>query len=639
MSKIVKLDNHLRSLIAAGEVVERPSNVVKELLENSIDAGSSEIIISLVESGIKEIKVVDNGSGMDKEDLLLCFYRHATSKIKNEYDLFRINSLGFRGEAISSIAAISKISITTNDSSGAYKLTYNGGVKSQLESASRNTGTTVVVKDLFYNTPARFKYLKSPTSELASITFFVTKIALANKNIRIVLKNNGKEIINTSGLGDMTRLFAEIYGLNVAKNISFVEYSSLEFDFRAVLTKPEITRSNKREITIICNDRYINNKRITDKILEAYDTYLFHGRYPVVLLELFVDPTTVDVNIHPKKSEIKISNENEIANKIGSIIKEKLSSLTVIPSSTENLDTKEQKKRYKDMYESTNLYGYKNVTLDEELSSVKKTSTDALSSIAESDISKTSNRDVSLYSELSTLPKLDDINVNNINQTDRNQKTEVESKKHVIIEEENNQKQDKEAREKFPSLDILGIYDNTYILCSGEKGLYLVDQHAAEERIRYEEITESILSRKLLVKPLLIPLNLDFSRSEFIFISSNLDKFKEIGFLFEVSGQNSYFIREIPSWLSEDVEINIRRIVDLFSDNKAIDIVKFEDRIAKQAACKASIKAHDKINLLEANMLLKRLKSCINPFNCPHGRPIIVLITEKEIEKLFKRVV
>jgi DNA mismatch repair protein MutL len=336
MSKIVQLDEHLANMIAAGEVVEKPSSVVKELVENSIDAGATSITINLLESGTKLIEIIDNGCGMSSEDAKMCFSRHATSKIKSQYDLFRIGTLGFRGEAIPSIASISKFSLYTCDGNESTNINYNAGKLVSVEPCAMNKGTKIDVENLFYNVPARLKYLKSLKSELASISYLISKFILANPSISFKLTNDSKTIYQTNGTSDITQVFGEIYGLNVARNLVSTSFKEMGYDAELVCAKNMISRSNKLDITTIVNGRFVKSNVINDAVCNAYKTLIPEGRYPICLIRINIDPLLIDVNVHPSKMTIKIANEQEMANLIESHIKEAILEENLIPDAVSN---------------------------------------------------------------------------------------------------------------------------------------------------------------------------------------------------------------------------------------------------------------------------------------------------------------
>ncbi|MDE5547034.1 MAG: DNA mismatch repair endonuclease MutL, partial [Anaeroplasmataceae bacterium] len=446
MGKITKMTPHLANMIAAGEVVEKPSSVVKELVENAIDAKAKNIRIFLQEGGLKEIKVVDDGEGMDEEDVRLAFLPHATSKIKTEYDLSRILSLGFRGEAIASIAAVSKMQIlSSTNGRGGYQVTYQAGSMLSSGPTPSNQGTTVTVENLFFNTPARLKYLKPAKNELASITYLMDRIALAHPEIRIMLTNDNRTYLSTTASNQISSLMGEIYGLEVAKSLLEENFITDGVKGKIVLVKPEIYRANKLEITLLVNGRYVKNYNITNAIVEGFRTYLPIGKYPIAVLYLEIDPMLVDVNVHPSKTEIKISNEEQIIAKLMESIHKALESTILIP--TRQIYTKDTNIGY----EKGNIFELPRTMISEEKLEEKI--------------------------EASANPSII---------------TKEEVKSSLILNEEPTpyvprKESAEEEQKKLPYLEYVGQVFGTYLIFQNEKGMYLMDQHAAAERINYEK--------------------------------------------------------------------------------------------------------------------------------------------------------
>ena len=591
MGKIIQLDSHLSNMIAAGEVVERPVSVVKELVENSIDASSTRIKVLLEESGVKLINVIDDGFGMSSDDALMAFYRHSTSKIKNEHDLFRIETLGFRGEAIPSIASVSKLTLLTNDGiNNGYEVIYNAGKKISNGPKASNRGTNIKVENLFYNTPARLKYLKSLPQELASVTNIMTKFALANPNISFSLYNNNKELLKTSGNGDLVRLFGEIYGLDVAKELLIDEYKSLAFNLKLVLVKSTITRSNKNEITIVCNKRYVKSYKLNDALIEAYDNYIPHTRYPIGLIYLELDPLLIDVNVHPSKAIIKISNEDEIARKVLEMAREMLKKANMIP------DVEPEVK--KDIYLKESIFN-----------------------------NKFDNKPIYENKVEYNKPI-----INNLKDT----KKEDESNDLIdVLEESPNMV----MTNRLPYLEYVGQVFGTYLIFQNPEGMYLLDQHAAAERINYEKYYKILSKPDDIKNQLLIPYNIEFTPTEMIFIEDNLEELFKIGLVLMQSSPNSYIIREVPYWMDFDhIDEFIRDLINTFMKDKKISIIRHRDRISKQIACKDSIKANHALTKEEVINLIENLNKCNNPYTCPHGRPTIVKLSTKDLEKMFMRI-
>lgn len=617
MGRIVQLDERLSNMIAAGEVVERPSSVVKELVENAIDAGSTSISISLVDSGTKEIIVEDNGIGMSADDAKLCFSRHATSKIKNEYDLFRIQTLGFRGEAIPSIASVSKFTLITSNGVESSKVLYKGGHLEDITQSSRSKGTTIKVENLFYNVPARLKYLRSLPSELSSITYLVSKYILANPNISFSLKNNGKEIYKTLGNGDITRIFGELYGVEVAKNLLSKSIEQDGYKVSLTICKSVVSRANKLEVTTIVNDRFVKSNAITDAIISGYHTYIPEGRYPIALCSVTIDPTLIDVNVHPTKMQIKISNEDEIASNICQMTKDLLKSASMIP------DIKEPevvKKTYQKVDIFEQIYNLEESK--KEYNAPSYDVDDKKDNLLDIDALLKQVNDYSLQKEESILEST--------NETQIKEDVNVEEKTENTIYED---------KKNLPYLEYCGQVHGTYLIFQNDEGMFLMDQHAAAERINYEYYLEVLKNPPKASSLLLVPINIEFSASEMIKISEHEQEIINLGFKITESSPTSYYVREYPMWLhEEDCEDFIRNLLYDVCRDKEFTIEKYRDKLAAEIACKSSIKANHAIKREEIDELVSRLRKCQNPYTCPHGRPTIVKFTTLELEKMFKRV-
>ncbi len=598
MSVIVKMSPHLANMIAAGEVVERPSSVIKELIENSIDANANNITIYLKNGGIDLMKVVDDGIGMDEEDVINAFLPHATSKIKTEYDLSKINTLGFRGEAISSIAAVSKCQIiSSQDGIKGYECIYKFGIKQKDGITNSNKGTTVIVSNLFFNTPARLKYLKSAKTELASIMFYVNKIAFSKKDIKFKLYSDDKLIFQTNGTGSYQNLIGETYGLDAAKLTITKSIKNINYIADLVIVKPQIYRSNKMEVTLIINGRYVKNHNITNAICDGFKTYLPINKYPIVILYLEVDPSLVDVNIHPRKTEIKLSIEDLICKDIPIEIKNALENEIHIP--TRNIDIK-------DKYQKQNVFEIKekNESYEEKIKE---------------------NNNLEYVNE----PKF---NYNYNNQKELNSLINDTFESDETIEYEN-------LENKIPYMEYVGQVFGTYLIFQNEKGMYIIDQHAAAERINYEKYYAILSNSNKQKAQLLVPIVLTFNLSEALFINEHINEFNNIGFNLEQIGKTDFAIRELPLWVNFDnVNEIIYDIISMMIDKKIIDIMYFRDYICKQIACKSSIKANHRINKEEIYFLIEELRKCKNPYTCPHGRPTIIKFKEEDLEKMFERI-
>lgn len=588
MSHIKVMDENLANKINAGEVVEKCVSIVKELVENSIDAGSTDIKIYLQESGLREIKVIDNGSGMDKNDALLCFQRHDTSKIITDDDLFNIHTLGFRGEALPSIAAISEVILKTATKEEGTLVHIKGGHLLEHTACELRNGTSISISNMFYNTPARLKHLKSPYSELASIVDYVNKIALSYPNIKFKLTSDDKEILNTDGSNNLLKVIKEIYGLNVAKKMIPINNENDDYTINGYISLPEVTRTTKNSIITLVNGRVVKNYELNKTINESYHTYKEDSRYPIVVIDIKTDPSLIDVNIHPSKLDIKFSNFTELNELIRTTIIAAIKTKLLIP----NVEAK------------TSL-------------TIKPIQNNIDFTVGESDPA---------YNKL-----LDDYFKND--QIDEG----------IIYNEENNEeetiKEITSPSDKLPELYPIALALGTYIICQNNQGIYLIDQHAAKERINYEKYKDAILNPKKDTISMLFPIVIEYPYNEFIIIKENLDFIKSFGINIEEFGSNSIRITEHPTWLPTGSEEEaLRKILDLIiTKEKNFSPSVFNDRVAMTVSCKMSKKANTYSSIEEMECLIKDLRKCDNPYHCPHGRPTIIFYSIYELEKLFKR--
>lgn len=591
MSKIKVMDEILANKIAAGEVVEKTMNVVKELVENAIDAESDEIKIELIDSGVKEVRVTDNGIGMDKEDATLAFSRHATSKLKNLDDLFNIESLGFRGEALPSIASVSNIELkTSNGKTGTY-LTLSGGKDMHVEDSDLQQGTTITVKDLFYNTPVRLKYLKNLYVELANITEYVNKMALSYPNIKFTLINNDKVLLDTDGKGDLRKVIYQIYGADITKKMVEVSGENDDYYIHGYISYPEMTKSNRNSITTLVNGRVIKNNELNKIIIDAYHTYIPKDKFPIIVLNIDVDPILIDINIHPTKMDIKFSKMDTLKDLVFDMVSKELKHLTLIPTIAT---------RSEEALRETTIPLYKAFKKEE---------------VAPGPTYEETMLDFSVSENTATPEERDNINE---------------------VKEEQVESQKEESPRIKPMIPR-GIVYSTYIIAENEDGMYIIDQHAAAERINYEKVLKS-LKEKVIPIDLLIPIKIELASNEFLIVRNHLDILKEYGFVAEEFGMNTIIIRSHPNWIPDDIaEECIRKVVDIIISKENFDFDQFVWRMAATMACRMSVKANDYLSYDDQIWLLDTLRSCENPFTCPHGRPTIITYTKYDLEKLFKR--
>ncbi|MET3699558.1 DNA mismatch repair protein MutL [Bacillus oleivorans] len=636
MGKIHELGDALSNKIAAGEVVERPASVVKELVENAVDAGSTVIDILVKEAGLEEIRIIDNGSGIEHEDVLTAFKRHATSKIHNEDDLFRVRTLGFRGEALPSIASVSKVKLQTcseSETEGT-EVVLEGGKVISFERARARKGTDLSVQELFYNTPARLKYMKTLHTELGHITDAVSRLALCNPHISFRLVHNERKVLQTSGNGDPVQVLASIYGVGIAKNMVKFQASSLDFEVTGYMAKPENTRASRHYMTIIVNGRFIRNHAIQKAILDGFHTFLPIGRYPICLLDIKMDPLLADVNVHPSKLEVRFSKERDLMDQVTAAIRSQWRKETLIPSAVSAFEKREQKAVQ--------------TTIDLELPSENAKSTvgqDSFSTHIEGD-SKGSTGSVNLTGQRKE--ELDNGLINELVSQPAFVKEE-ESSLEKTAEEVARWKDEMEEKvpassievrsPRIPPLYYVGQAHGTYIIAQNDEGLYLIDQHAAQERLKYEFYRVKVQEVANDVQDLLIPLTLEYAPDDFIKIKENQNKLEAAGVFLEEFGMNSFIIRSHPTWFpkGEEKETIEEMIEQLLNMNK-ISIEKIREEAAILMSCKGSIKANRYLRQEEIETLLHDLRYASDPFTCPHGRPIIIKFTTYELEKMFKRV-
>lgn len=605
--KINQLPETLANKIAAGEVVERPASVIKELVENSIDAGSTFIKIELKEAGLTEMKVVDDGEGMVAEDCKRAFLRHATSKIKFDADLFHIQSLGFRGEALASIASVSKLTLISSQGNVAgTKLYVEGGEIVQESKADARQGTEITVRELFYNTPARLKYLKSIHTELGHITDLINRYALAHADIRFELFHNEKQVFASTGSGNKLQVISQIYGMQVAKNMLHVETSTLDFEIEGYIAKPEFTRSNRRFITIIVNGRYIKNYAITQAILRGFDTLLPIHRYPIAIIYITLDPILVDVNVHPTKLEVRFSKEKELVTVIEKLIRSAFKQTTLIP--------KMEHKQIKQVKSEQGSF---------QLHTPQQPDVDA------------SPFQSSLNDRIIFEQKEEEQTMKSSQQIDHNF-----FQKQFIPKENINADQERVSeKERIPALYPIGQLQGTYILAQNELGFYMIDQHAAQERVKYEFYKKKLGQPISADQQLLMPLTFEFTLDEIILIEKYERELQEVGIELESFGGQTFAVRSHPTWFPKGMEEEIiRDIISQVIQEGTIKIDKIREEVAILMACKRSIKANHYLTTKDMEHLLEDLRQTEDPFTCPHGRPVIIHYTYYEIEKMFKRI-
>ncbi|WP_248925553.1 DNA mismatch repair endonuclease MutL [Paenibacillus hamazuiensis] len=690
MGKIQILDEHIANQIAAGEVVERPSSVVKELVENSIDAGSTRIDVTIEEGGLSLIRVTDNGSGMESDDCEVAFFRHATSKISSGKDLFSIRTLGFRGEALPSIAAVAKVECTTSAAATGLgrKIVIEGGAIKSLEETAAPRGTDIAVRELFFNTPARLKYMKTIQTELSHVSDYMYRLALAHPGIAFTLRHNGNTLLQTLGNGDLLQVIAAIYGTAIAKSMIPLRGENLDYMVQGYISKPDMTRANRNGISTVINGRYIRNYVLIHALLSGYHTLLPIGRFPLAALHIHMTPSLVDVNVHPSKLEVRFSKEQELIYFIEQQVKAVLQKQVLIPSGGSSGKTKP-------------------AVVQEQMALYRPQASEGAPDKQPADRTGTSSREPagspgegggqpadSAYGSFHA-PKSDgplpwdergaaafrpakpgaDLSGGGSGSPDyrggslpagpsRNSaasptprpggaaaapRTSADAARPadaaklseafmsaVLPEPE----EAPPALPEFPKLTPIGQLHGTYIVAQNEEGLFLMDQHAAHERINYERYYELFGKPQEASQELLVPITLEFTSVEAERLKEKLPLFEQVGVYLEAFGGNTFIVRAHPHWMPQDeVKELIEEMAEwALSEKKSLDVAKLREKAAIMCSCKASIKANQSLTILEMEALFDKLAACKNPYTCPHGRPIVISFSTYELEKMFKRV-
>ncbi len=627
MSKIHELSPELTNQIAAGEVIERPASVVKELCENSLDAGSTRIRIDFIDAGLKQVTVQDNGSGIAKDQIDLAFTRHATSKIATERDLFNISTLGFRGEALASIAAVSHVEVvTSSDNLGGVRAVFSGSEKKLQEDAASPKGTKISVSDLFFNTPARLKYLRSERTEILKIVDIVNRLALGHPDVAFTLTNNGKILLKTNGRNDLRQDIANIYGRQLAEKMDVLKNSSPDFKITGLISDPNTTRSNRNFISLLLNGRYIKNYRLTQAIIAGYGSKLRPRRYPIAVVKIELDPLLVDVNVHPTKQEVRLSKEQELERLLTTSISEALEKTPQIESGLDNLLTPKK---------ATNIDQLKfNLNQDVVNTARPIEFTPQVEADESNEVHETAAEFVSLdkvrNDDKYVITASWDENVAKQVQLDPFDEEKEEQKDESVISSG-----DEILANSLPQLTYLGA-TKSYLIARHDEDLYLVDQVTAEKRLAYDKILQDLTSENISQQGLLSPLILDFSNVDYLKLKESLENLKEFGLFLEDFGQNSLILRTYQIWLQPNIEKNVRMILDLYLNQGANDLVKLKAQVAGEISRHQKIRRRT-LNPVEAQDLLKKLSTSSDPYQDFEGKIIIVQLGENDLNKMFKK--
>jgi DNA mismatch repair protein MutL len=632
MDIISVMDDSLSNKIAAGEVVERPASIVKELVENSIDADSTSIEIALEEAGLTSIRVTDNGKGMSRHDAVLAFERHATSKISNEHDLFRIRTLGFRGEALASIASVSKVSLFTSDGeTEGTEVQLDGGIVLKQSNAAFRKGTDMTVSQLFYNTPARLKYMKTIQTELGHTIDLVNRLALSHPHISFKLSHHSQTILHTSGSGDRRKVLTDIYGMAVAKKMVPFNGENSDFKVDGYVTLPEMTRASKNYMTLIVNGRWVKSYAANQAVLDGLHTYLPIGRYPIAVINVETDPFLTDVNVHPSKQHIRLSKEGELFALIKSSVRDAVKRSIIVPDAVKREPVKRTPSEQVTMWNDFQPANIRKETI------VEREKLDA-----EQQMSKFEKEGSKFEATQFEKKPSETVYVSNSKQesghTDQPEKVMEEQEdldnREIPVPETNVVKE-----KRFPSLVPVGQVHGTYIIAQNEDGFYMIDQHAAQERIKYEFYREKLSRVEDERQMLLMPLIFHYSGDEMMKIEENREALNEVGVFLEEFGPSSYTVKEYPAWFpAGEASSLIEELIEQVLTNRKTDIGKLREETAIMMSCKRSIKANHHLSIADMEKLLDDLSLAENPYTCPHGRPVLVHFSTYEIEKMFKRV-
>ncbi|MGN7470488.1 DNA mismatch repair endonuclease MutL [Brevibacillus sp. SAFN-007a] len=667
MGNIRVLDEQLANMIAAGEVVERPASVVKELVENAIDASATSIEIQVEEGGLELIRIVDNGHGMDRDDCLLALERHATSKIKSPRDLFRIRTLGFRGEALPSIAAVSRMELTSNRSSREIgtRVVVEGGAVCEVADAAAVQGTEICVRSLFFNTPARLKYMKSIATEIGHISDYVNRLALTHPGISFTLTHNGKTLLQTTGDGKLLHVMAAIYGVQVAKLLLPISGETLDFRWNGFLSRTEVTRANRSYLSTLVNGRYIRSYALNNAIMRGYHTLLPIGRFPIVALHIEMDPSLVDVNVHPAKLEARFSKEDELCAAIEQSVKATLrqgleivrpmASQPKAKISTQVVQPQFELTFAKPAIERSSLLEA-SPRLQEWIA--KQESSQMPPTYAAADQAPSASQSLqaaeakTVHEPAASYPGQEQawhsaggVEAAGPAETEETASAEREASAtvgHTPVEALSPAVPEANAGSAVPVMYPVGQVHGTYIVAQNDTGMYLIDQHAAQERIFYEYFMAKLAEEGVASQIMLFPHTVEVTAAEAARLEKRLPLLQSFGLEVEAFGGRTFIVRAHPHWFPEGAELEVIEELIQFvleaGEQGQAQVVQMREKAAIMMSCKAAIKANRYLTHAEMESLLNQLRETSSPFTCPHGRPIVIHFSSYDLEKMFKRV-
>lgn len=642
MGIIHQLKPVLADQIAAGEVIERPASIVKELVENSLDAQSTRIDVIAVNAGLKSIRVIDNGVGIAADDVPRAFLRHATSKIASRQDLFAVSTMGFRGEALPSIASVADVRmVTAVEHHPGVEYHIRGGQELSSKAAGARRGTDITVTDLFYNTPARLKYLKTPHTELSRIVDIVNRLALAHPEVAISFTHDGRELFRSAGNGNLPQVISAIYGIKVGREMIAVRGEDNDFRVTGYTSLPELTRASRQYITLTINHRYVRNFALTKAVTAGYRSKLMVGRYPVAVINVDLDPRLVDVNVHPAKREVRLSKEDQLTDLIAQAINQAISEVNLIPDvgdrATQLSDHHDNK-----VSEQRPLFNnpQPEETLSQEPADTNPAAADATDSFVDNPVVVHQKTDLDDPAVKAFDQRYDHEQLNGVfgDQTGQPSTTAQQA---VKAEQQslNISDQGDQAEGRFPHLEYIGQLQGTFLLAQASDGLYIVDQHAAQERINFERFRKEIADVSRDQQTFLTPLVLTYPTADALKIIDRLDLLHQVGLELEQFGQNSFMLASHPTWfVAGQEEDTAREMISWVLRGDKLNLEQFRLKTAAMMSCKRAIKANHHLDDQQARALLNHLRQCENPFNCPHGRPVTIHFTDTDLEKMFKRI-
>lgn len=658
MARIHQLDEHLSNMIAAGEVVERPSGIVKELVENSIDAKAKHIEIQILQGGIDCITIIDDGCGMDAQDATLAFERHATSKIQAVDDLWKISTMGFRGEALPSIASVSQVTLRTNDGIDSSEVIIHYGTLKSARPCGTPKGTMLEVRNLFQKTPARFKHLKSPQYEFSLISDVVQKFAISHPNIGFELSHDGRSVFKTKGNGNLREVLMQIYGRDGAKTAIELHGQDLDYTIRGYALQPQFQRATKYYVLLYINGRMIRNYHLQKAVMDAYAPYMPKDRYPIAVINMEMDAQLVDVNVHPSKWEIRLSKEKQLEKLLYQTIKAALMQDMEVPNIQARKENKKEKieiqelqftyprdqevkKLHTEVNDSFVHYdGKPKQTITEESRvQVDKVEPQEAPVEAEKQESVDKKQELSESKSSDTQAPIKDQVIEEVSTTKQAETLfkDIAPIQEVVMKAEQ-EPASESVNPSLPQLHVIGQFHNSYILAEGEKGLYIIDQHAAQERYHYEMIQKQILSGVKDTQPLLIPITVETTMSAVSRIDDLNALLEQVGIHFEVFGNTTLLCRELPIWLKDTKEeAFLQDMIDLWQKDDEISLDKLRKHTIATMACHSSIRFHRSLTMEEMKQVILDLGKCEQPFHCPHGRPTLICYEDKDLIHDFER--